>query len=192
VAGWRGAPAVRSAVPAGADGTSSEAEARFWAAVEGGDVQALSEALAVDGEQPLAEVLPALAAWRRRETQRSVTAGWRYQVTWVPVTGGAPGVLAGRWLLAVPDGADELVARCAGALAGAGAEVLAARIPAGTGRADIAAQVTGLGGDLAGVVSLLAAGPVPGAGRPRGAPLPVVARVLVARGRAVRRAHPGG
>ena len=37
------------------------------------------------GRQPLREVLPALAAWRRRERDRSVTAGWRYRVTWVPV-----------------------------------------------------------------------------------------------------------
>ena len=78
------APAVLAGGTAGAaaggDGASSEAEAGFWAAVEGGDVRALSDALAVGGEQPLAEVLPALAAWRRRERDRSVTAGWRYRV----------------------------------------------------------------------------------------------------------------
>jgi acyl transferase domain-containing protein len=70
---------------AGGDGAGIAAEARFWAAVEGGDLETLSQALAVDGRQPLTEVLPALAAWRRRELDRSVTEGWRYRVGWVPV-----------------------------------------------------------------------------------------------------------
>ena len=39
----------------------------------------------VDGQAPFGEVLPALASWRRRERDRSVTGGWRYRVSWVPV-----------------------------------------------------------------------------------------------------------
>ncbi len=35
--------------------------------------------------QPLSELLPALAAWRRRELERSALDSWRYQVSWVPV-----------------------------------------------------------------------------------------------------------
>ena len=160
-------PEARAALAAGGDGASSAAEARFWAAVEAGDVQALSDALAVGGERPLAEVLPALAAWRRREAQRSVTAGWRYRAGWVPVADGAPAALSGRWLLVVPDVADDLVAEwCAGVLAGAGAEVIQVRVPAGASRAEIAAQVTQVleAGGVAGVMSLLglAGDPAPG------------------------------
>ena len=41
--------------PAGGDGPGTEGEARFWAAVEGGDLQALAQTLAVD-DQRLGEV----------------------------------------------------------------------------------------------------------------------------------------
>ena len=68
-------PAVRVAV-AGGDGAGTVAEARFWAAVDGGDVAGLAGVLAVDGARPFAEVLPALAAWRRRSgTGRPAMAG---------------------------------------------------------------------------------------------------------------------
>ncbi|HEY2265380.1 MAG TPA: acyltransferase domain-containing protein, partial [Streptosporangiaceae bacterium] len=53
------------ALAAGGDGAGTVAEARFWAAVEGGDLRALAEALAVEDRDRLTEVLPALAAWRR-------------------------------------------------------------------------------------------------------------------------------
>src|SRR5262249_53160040 len=48
----------------------SETEARFWAAVEDGDLSGLSGTFALDG--PLSEALPALASWRRRERTGSV------------------------------------------------------------------------------------------------------------------------
>src|SRR5215472_14098412 len=89
--------------PRGGDGAGAGAEARFWAAVEGGDTAGLARALAVEEQRPFSEVLPALASWRRREQDRSVTAGWRYQVTWVPVTDPGPGLLTGTWLVAAPD-----------------------------------------------------------------------------------------
>ena len=66
-------PRPAAAAAAGGDGAGSGVEAGFWAAVEGGDVQGLAAALDVDGRRPLAEVLPALASWRRRERDRSVT-----------------------------------------------------------------------------------------------------------------------
>ena len=126
----------------------------------------LADALAVDEHRSLAEVLPALAAWRRRERDRSVTGGWRYRTEWIPVAVGAPAALSGRWLLVTQDDADLAAQWCAGVLAGAGAEVVAAQVPAATGRAEMAAQVTRLmeAGDVAGVVSLLglAEDPVPG------------------------------
>ena len=97
---WPEPPQV--VVLAGRDGAESVAEAQFWAAVEGGDAPALAEALAVDGRQSLQEVLPALAAWRRRERDRSVTDSWRYRVTWVPVPDPEPTVLSGTWLVVAP------------------------------------------------------------------------------------------
>ena len=45
-----GAGPARRCPVAGGDGAGSAAEARFWAAVEGGDLQALSEALAVQDQ----------------------------------------------------------------------------------------------------------------------------------------------
>ena len=92
------------AVVAGGDGTGTEAEARFWAAVEGGDLTALAGTLAVDGQRPFSEILPELAAWRRREQDRSVTGGWRYRIGWVPVPDPDPVPLAGTWLVVAPAG----------------------------------------------------------------------------------------
>ena len=83
----------------GGDGAGTEAEARFWAAVEGGDLAAVAGTLAVDGQRPFSEVLPRLAAWRRREQDRSVSEGWRYRIAWAPVPDPDPVPLAGTWLL---------------------------------------------------------------------------------------------
>ncbi|HEY0935209.1 MAG TPA: beta-ketoacyl synthase N-terminal-like domain-containing protein, partial [Trebonia sp.] len=88
------------------EGTASPAEAMFWAAVEDGNVQLLAEALSVDSGQPLSEVLPVLAAWRRRGREESAVAGWRYRVSWVPAADAGPGALAGRWLLVAPAGRE--------------------------------------------------------------------------------------
>ncbi|HEY2240538.1 MAG TPA: type I polyketide synthase, partial [Streptosporangiaceae bacterium] len=92
---WPQAPA-----PAVPDGTTvPAADARFWAAVDDGGLASL---LAVEEGQPLREVLPALAAWRRRERDQSVTDGWRYRVTWEPVPDPSPAPGAGPWLAVVP------------------------------------------------------------------------------------------
>ena len=178
------APAALPVGAAGADGASLAAEARFWAAVEGGDLQALSRTLAVDGRQPLEEVLPALAAWRRRELDQSVVAGWRYRVRWTPAGDLAAGTLSGTWLVVVPAGlaGGDLAAGCARAMAAHGARVAIAEAGAGEldrtvlkariGRAlaepedvqaEIGAAVSGVSG-VSGVVSLLGLdeAPVPG------------------------------
>ena len=89
------------AVARGERAADTAAEARFWAAVEGGDLRELADALAVDGQRPFSEVLPALASWRRREREESATASWRYRVAWVPVPD-ATGALTGTWLLVAP------------------------------------------------------------------------------------------
>ncbi len=162
---------VRLGVPAvsGGDGSSVEAEARFWAAVEGGDVTALAGALAVDGQRPFGEVLPELAAWRRREQDRSVTGSWRYRIAWVPVAEPDPVPLAGAWLAVIPVGTGaEAAGWCVRALEDGGARVVVAQAAAGADRAGLAGLIAQAladeDGPLAGVVSLLALdeAPLPG------------------------------
>ncbi|WP_202238203.1 type I polyketide synthase [Actinacidiphila reveromycinica] len=153
----------RPAVAAVAEDTAarSEAEARFWAAVDGGDVPALTEALSVGPDRPLREVLPALSSWRRREHARELTEAWRYQVTWVPVTGLKAGLLTGRWLLVVPDGCrDGLADACARLLTEHGADPVVVEVRVGEAdRAELAARI----GDAL-------AGPDGGRFRPSGEP----------------------
>jgi hypothetical protein len=86
----------------GADGAGSAEEARFWAAVEGGDLAGLAGTLALQDQQRLAGVLPALASWRRGERDRSATGEWRYKLSWVPVPDPDPAPLAGTWLVIRP------------------------------------------------------------------------------------------
>ncbi|WP_256177710.1 type I polyketide synthase [Kitasatospora aureofaciens] len=148
-------PAAGSVV--GGDGTSTVAEAQFWAAVEGGDLTHLADTLAVDGGRPFNEVLPALASWRRRELDRSVTAGWRYRVNWAAITEPDSRVLSGTWVLVVPAGSAEL--QCVSALVGRGAEVVVVEVPAGTvDRAEVAALLSAAvePSAVSGVLSLLA------------------------------------
>ena len=162
---------------AGGDGAGSVAEARFWAAVEGGDLRALAETLAVDGPRQLEQVLPALASWRRRERDHSVTEGWRYRVTWAPVPDPEPAVLSGTWLVVAPAGlaGGDLARACVQAMAARGARVVVAE--AAVGELDRAILADRIGRALAGaqdgpdqvpgvcgLVSLLALAeaPVPG------------------------------
>jgi acyl transferase domain-containing protein len=101
-------PRPRHGTGPGTAEAGAVAEARFWAAVEGQDVVGLAAALAVE-DRKLGEVLPALAAWRRREQDTSVTAAWRYRVSWVPVADPGPGLVTGTWLLVtLQDTAGEL------------------------------------------------------------------------------------
>ncbi len=167
------------AVQAGGDGAGTAAEARFWAAVEGGDVAHLAEVLEVEDQERVGDVVSALIAWRRRETEKSATADWRYRVVWSPVAEPAASTLSGRWLLVVPaESAGDVPAEgCAAALAARGAEVVTVPFPAGAvDRAGAAAALADAfgAGEPAGVLSLLALDetPVP--------EHPVVARGLAA------------
>ncbi|MFD7668473.1 type I polyketide synthase [Streptomyces sp. NPDC059788] len=166
---WPQAPesVERDVSVAGAEGAGTEAEARFWAAVEEGALQEIAETLAIDEQRPFHEVLPALASWRRRDRDDSAVADWRYRVSWTPVTKLDAAVLSGVWLLVVPAGhADgELAQGCARALADCGAQVVVAGVdPADADRLDRAALADRLTRTLAGaevlrvsgVVSLLA------------------------------------
>ncbi|MFF4364442.1 type I polyketide synthase [Streptomyces sp. NPDC001604] len=163
---WPEAEDALPDVESRADSTSTEAEARFWAAVEDGDVAHLADTLAVDGARPFQEVLPALASWRRQEVERSVTAGWSYRMGWAHIEEPDSRALSGTWLLVAPAGpaADGLVRESAEALRRRRAEVAVIEVPARTvDRAEMAARLVQgaeeAGVELAsavGVLSLLA------------------------------------
>jgi acyl transferase domain-containing protein/acyl carrier protein len=173
----------------GRDGAESAAEARFWAAIEGGDVRTLAETLSgtlagtlagtsagtpAGGDQRwldgLGEMAPVLASWRRRERERSVTSAWRYRISWAPVTEPGPAALPGTWLIVAQAGRPS--GECVRALAGRGAQVVVAEVDCadadrGTLAVGIAQAMTGLRPQaLAGVVSLLALRETPSARYP--------------------------
>jgi acyl transferase domain-containing protein len=110
-------PATGGARPA----AGTDAEAEFWAAVENGDLAGLAGTLDLPDRQA-GELLPALATWRRRQQDRSLTAGWRYRVSWEPVADAEPGVLDGQWLV-VTGPADDLTEALVRLLRDRGAEV---------------------------------------------------------------------
>ncbi|MER5642623.1 beta-ketoacyl synthase N-terminal-like domain-containing protein, partial [Kitasatospora sp. NPDC002227] len=141
---------LESAAGAAAVAGADPAEAGFWAAVDGGDLVRLSEALGVDGAAPFGEVVPAIAAWRRGRREASVVDDWRYRVVWRPVSVENAASLSGSWLV-VTHGQDasEVVA----ALRAGGAEVVAVERAA-----DLAEAVTGR--EFAGVLSVAAVGAV--------------------------------
>ncbi|GAB1639956.1 type I polyketide synthase [Krasilnikovia sp. MM14-A1259] len=121
--------------------TGTGAEAEFWTAVDNGDLSGLADALDLPDQQ-VGDLMPALASWRRRAQDRSVTAGWRYQVSWAPLTEPDHVRLTGRWLVV---GAGQAAEEVAAALTARGAVVVAIAGPADLSPA----------GDVAGVVSLL-------------------------------------
>jgi candicidin polyketide synthase FscB len=129
-----GARAVR-------DSAGTVAEARFWAAVEGGNLQELADTLAVGNREQLSDLVPALASWRRRERADSAVAGWRYRVSWAPVTGSGRAVLSGTWLVVAPAAgqAAELAAACTAALAAHGAQTLT--VSGRSDRVELAEQI---------------------------------------------------
>ncbi|WP_143264209.1 type I polyketide synthase, partial [Amycolatopsis kentuckyensis] len=128
--------------------TESEAPADggFWDLVDRDD---LADTLGVAVDAPLDEVLPALAAWRRRRVTESTVDSWRYGITWQPADLPAA-TPSGRWLVVRGDdrtGQDvvDTLARTA--------EVVTLTLT-GTDRAALAERLTG---PFDGVVSLLAA-----------------------------------
>ena len=142
---WPEPVAVPDVPPAASGGGSDVAEARFWAAVEDGDLRGLSPGpwrCRISGSRS-AEALPVLADWRRRERDRSVMARWRYQVSWVPVPDPGARDLSGSWLVLVPPGAadQELPVTCVRALAAGGARTVVAEMAAGEDRAVLAGRI---------------------------------------------------
>jgi erythronolide synthase len=94
-------------------------DASFWAAVEGTDTEALTRALGVppDLVPALADVVPALAGWRRDRDRRARSAGWHQRLVWRPVELAPAGAPDPRpWLLVVPEGDGDGEGTAASAL----------------------------------------------------------------------------
>jgi polyketide synthase 7 len=149
-----GGPGAGSAAGSGA----GEVEARFWEAVESQDLAALTDTLRWegDGADAWGAVLPGLSAWRRGRQRRSTLDGWRYRITWQPLSAANSPVLSGRWLLLVPasHGGGPQAAACAQALARHGAEVT--EVVVDTARVDRVALAAHLDAEPDAVLSLLA------------------------------------
>ncbi|NUH35412.1 SDR family NAD(P)-dependent oxidoreductase [Streptomyces samsunensis] len=142
-------------------------EAKFWAAVEAEDWQALAAELTVEGDQPMSAVLPALASWRKQAREQSAVDGWRYRVTWKPLAEERSPRLSGAWLVVVPgapatENTDTWTDAVAGVLAERGADVRRIAVDTGVdGREELAERLRAAladadGASFAGVVSLLA------------------------------------
>ncbi|MER7973681.1 SDR family NAD(P)-dependent oxidoreductase, partial [Streptomyces sp. NPDC096080] len=141
----------------GADAGQDPVDAAFWAAVEREDLEALSSTLDLD-DALLSSVLPALSTWRRGLSERSLLDGWRYQVTWQPVTPAAAGSASGPWLVlttAALDG-DPWTEALATAL---GTDATRLTLPDDTADAVAALRDAATGTAFAGVLSLRAAAP---------------------------------
>ncbi|GAA2100698.1 hypothetical protein GCM10009801_73380 [Streptomyces albiaxialis] len=162
---------------AGRKGTVSEEEARFWGAVEDGDLDAVSGELRLSGDEDasasLGALLPAFSGWRRRLRERSAVDSWRYEVRWSRFTVPRGDARTGRWLLVRPaGGAEDWLDVCAEAL---GDHVRTVEIDtdaaeADSGREELAALLREYDREspLSGVLSLLALderGPLPGVAR---------------------------
>ncbi|MEI5103718.1 SDR family NAD(P)-dependent oxidoreductase [Streptomyces sp. PmtG] len=142
-----------------------EVEARFWEAVEREDLESLSAELGDGvGGGALGEVLPVLSSWRRQRRETSTLDSWRYRVAWKPLGQAPTARLDGTWLLVVPDATTEAAdwaAAVEDALGGHGADVRTVVTDAeGIEREEFAERLrkeaAAAGGELAGVLSLLA------------------------------------
>ncbi|MFE5586384.1 type I polyketide synthase [Kitasatospora sp. NPDC056531] len=81
------------------------ADDRFWRAVDEQDLDGLADTLGLADCGPLADLVPALSAWRSSRREQSVLDAWRYRVGWSRLgESGAPGRLAGPWLVVLPAG----------------------------------------------------------------------------------------
>ncbi|QMU69829.1 type I polyketide synthase [Streptacidiphilus sp. P02-A3a] len=165
-------PQGSQAAPTGgpAAGSGTEAEARFWAAVEHGDLAGLAGALEVDGERPFSEVLPVLASWRQRDREEAAVADWRYRISWAPLRDPEPAPLPGTWLLVTGKAGQDQAEDIARLLtARGGRTVLLPVDPAEVSREALAARVGAAlteATEVAGVLSLLALDESPLAGCP--------------------------
>jgi acyl transferase domain-containing protein/NADPH:quinone reductase-like Zn-dependent oxidoreductase/acyl carrier protein len=134
---------------------ADEAETRFWAAVEDGDLEDLARELDPGDPEILEPVLPVLGAWRRRRRERRDLASWRYRVAWPPYTV-EERPIGGAWLLLRPVDADPWTDTLAAGLKVAGLDVEAVEVGPGDPVADaVEKAIENAGRPLTGVLSLL-------------------------------------
>ncbi|MFI6158262.1 type I polyketide synthase, partial [Kitasatospora sp. NPDC051170] len=158
--------------PARPAAAGSGAEAEFWGAVEQDDAEALAGALELDDPEQLRllrEVLPALAAWRRR-------GDWWHRVGWERVAGGSTARPVGDWLLLVPaSGSDEeVIGSVRRAITGRGGTVVLVPVPVPAG--DALASAEGSAAALEALTEALKAAAADCGGAPAGV---VVATALL-------------
>ncbi len=101
-------------------GAVSAVDEVFWDLVEREDPGALARTLGSDDLDAVSSVLPMLSSWRRGRRENALVDGWRYRVTWTPVTPATPAAAAGWWLAVTEDPANAV----AEVLRAAGAEVV--------------------------------------------------------------------
>ncbi|CDR09745.1 Beta-ketoacyl synthase [Streptomyces iranensis] len=154
---------VRTATTTPEATAQSAVDARFWEAVERADLASLAETLNLGTEDngALEALLPSLSSWRRQQSERSTVDGWRYRVSWKPVTDRSAASLSGGWLVVVPAEAaeDAWVAGAVRMLNDRGLDVRRVELTADDDRATVAERLAGAVGDApvtGGVLSLLA------------------------------------
>ncbi|SCL26496.1 Acyl transferase domain-containing protein [Micromonospora pallida] len=138
------------------EGTHVPSDEQFWAAVESGDLGALSDELAVGADEPSTALLPKLARWRRATQQRAAVDSWRYRATWRTAAVPDSATLAGTWLLLIAPGQEEHPV--AAALAARADRAVPVLVPAGADRdrvAQLLREAMGPDDRGADVVSLL-------------------------------------
>ncbi|MCZ1006282.1 SDR family NAD(P)-dependent oxidoreductase [Streptomyces lydicus] len=153
------------------------AEAAFWAAVESEDLASVASTLKIGlAEGPgdgagLSSVLPALSAWRRERQDLAAVDAWRYRVTWTPVTP-APEVSApGAWIAVTSaERGPDIGSGAVAALREHGGRVFEVTVGADMDRTTLAGLLKEAadraGGDVTGVLSLLASAATPAVATP--------------------------
>ncbi|MBF6059303.1 SDR family NAD(P)-dependent oxidoreductase [Nocardia terpenica] len=137
------------------------AEAAFWASVNDEDLPAFTATLGLEPGDTVSAVLPALAAWRRGQADRTTADSWRYRVDWEPLTDRPGAAPTGTWLLvsSAASAADALLADCERALTGQATVAPVVLTPSDDDREALAARLTEvlaeLPGPVTGVLSLL-------------------------------------
>ncbi|MFC0105721.1 type I polyketide synthase [Kibdelosporangium aridum] len=122
----------------------------WWSALDGRPADEVAASLGVD-QDALAMVLPALAEFRASSRIRTAADGCRYRVGWVPVADPPRVRGTGKWLVVSAE-ADEWTSAVVAAL-----DAITVTVEQGRDSRDDMAKLLDGHGDLAGVVSLLAA-----------------------------------
>ncbi|MEU3572849.1 type I polyketide synthase [Kitasatospora sp. NPDC036755] len=154
---WAAPTTAATGAPAPVGGTAPGSA--WWEALESTDPARLADRLGV-GPQALAEVLPAVSAWRREFEAETGLASWHYRTVWrpAPAAEATPSGPAGSWLLAVPAGSEagtDVVAAVTAALTAGGADVRTVTVAPDTAVPALADELRAAPERPAGVLSLL-------------------------------------